>query len=264
MKRLRWQVRTTVWTYPAIYLPVAGRLHPGVVLAPDSELVIDGFTRSAVSFAVIAFQMAQPRPIRVGHTLHAPAHFIQGAKRGLPCLATIRDPKEVALSAVVREPHLALSQALRSYARFYEAIKPLGARVLVADFADVTKDFGAVIQRLNERFGTRFAEFEHTPENVEECFNLINARGRRGPHSKPLRELQSGLIGIYDYRRLVNDKNPGVSADSPTVQELRVGRPSEERGALKNFHASELQDVRLRGLLARADDVYRTLTVATA
>jgi hypothetical protein len=62
-RRLRHVLRTRISEHPVIYLPIARRKHPGPspeVISSDTELVIDGYTRSATTFAVYAFQLAQP------------------------------------------------------------------------------------------------------------------------------------------------------------------------------------------------------------
>ena len=63
--------------------------------------------------------------------------------------------------------------ALAAYARFYERILPYRERCVVGRFAEVTSDLGSVIERINGRYGTDFARFEHTPETVERCYRLI-------------------------------------------------------------------------------------------
>jgi hypothetical protein len=52
----------------------------------------------------------------------------------------------------------------------------------VGTFEEVTKDFGVVIDRLNARFGTAFARFEHTPGNLERLNREIETdyRSRTG------------------------------------------------------------------------------------
>src|SRR5262245_45373054 len=73
---LRHVARSRFTEHPAIYLPFARRKYPGPspkVIDADTELVIDGYMRSANTFAVYAFQMAQRRPVRLAHHLHAPA-----------------------------------------------------------------------------------------------------------------------------------------------------------------------------------------------
>jgi len=70
-----------------------------MAVADDTEAVIDGFTRSACVFAAVAFQQAQPRPVRLAHLLHAPSHLIAAVERDLPCLVTVREPEAAVVSA---------------------------------------------------------------------------------------------------------------------------------------------------------------------
>ena len=49
-----------------------------MAVADDTEAVIDGFTRSACVFAAVAFQQAQPHPVRLAHLLHASSHLMAG------------------------------------------------------------------------------------------------------------------------------------------------------------------------------------------
>ena len=48
----------------------------------------------------------------------------------------------------------------------------------MAGFQDVTTDYGAVLREVNERYGTRFACFEHTEANVRRVFDLMEQRNR--------------------------------------------------------------------------------------
>src|SRR5204863_182142 len=90
------RMRTLVSERPAIYLPFARRKYPGPspeVIGRDTKVVIDGYTRSASTFAVYAFQLAQERPVRMAHHLHAPAQLIAAARAHVPTIAVIREPK---------------------------------------------------------------------------------------------------------------------------------------------------------------------------
>ena len=242
--------------HPALYLPIARRKYPDSVLGDDTRLVIDGFTRSAVTFATIAFQIAQRNPVRVAHTLHAPAHLIAAARRKVPTLVTIREPEDVALSAVIREPYVSLGQALAAYGRFYNVLLPFRADFVVGEFETVTRDFGAVIRRVNERFGTGFDEFEHTDANVERCYEIIEDRSRRPAWSKALGELECGIIGFDDYHQIVAVFEREGRGPQAAVPETRVQRPSREREDLKNALRAELGNRRLSGRLAHARDTY--------
>jgi hypothetical protein len=152
------------------------------VVGPNTQIVIDGFPRSANTFAVIAFGMAQPHPVEVAHHVHLPAQILAAVKASVPTILLIREPEAVVASLVLRFPHISLAKALKRYVRFYKLLAPHRGAMVVADFPDVVSDYGSVIRRVNERFETRFAEFRHTPESVAECLDLIGDwdRGRFG------------------------------------------------------------------------------------
>jgi hypothetical protein len=181
IRRLRYRFRNRLSLHPSIYLLYCqlGR-HRTEVMDRGTELVIEGFPRSGNTFAVTAFRMAQSRPVRLGHHLHAAAHLIAAAKRGVPALAIVRDPEETVLSEVIREPELAIGDVLVAYEQFHQRILPWRDRMVIASFERVISDFGSVIQEVNRRFGTSFDLFRHTPENVARCFELIDERERRG------------------------------------------------------------------------------------
>src|SRR5215470_1179162 len=183
-RRARHRLRTRFTEYPSLYLPFARYKYPGPspeVISSATELVIDGYTRCASTFAVYALQLAQPVPVRLAHHLHAPAQLVAAARAGVPALAVIREPRGALLSQLIREPDVALRDALIAYARFYQRLLPCRDRLVVADFEEVTKDFGAVTRRVNDRFGTTFAEFEPSEQNTQRCFELIKLRGTLSP-----------------------------------------------------------------------------------
>lgn len=209
-------------------MPIARRRRPSHTVGPDSELLIEGYPRSGNTFAETAFQLAQERPVKVATRLHAPAHVKAGIALGIPTLVLIRRPDDVVASWWMRQRgRIDLERLFRSYARFYEATGPFLGGLALASFDEVVTDFGAVIARVNQRFGVDFCEFEHTQENVARCFQVIESQNRR--------------------------RNLGV------VTEAGVSRPSEER--------SRVQDELLRGVLnsepsgarARAHQVWRRL-----
>ena len=109
--------------------------------------------------------------MRLAHHLHAPAQLLQAARNGgWPPLAVIREPQGAILSQLIREPWSGASGCPRSLTpAFYERLLPYRHRFVIADFEQVTKDFGTVIRNVNVRFGTDFAEFVPTEPNVERC-----------------------------------------------------------------------------------------------
>jgi len=227
LRRAAFEVKTVVAEYPALAIPIARRRH-GIPVRDDTDLVIEGFSRTGTSFAVAAFSMAQPQPLEVACHVHAPGQVIAAVRRGLPALVVAREPEGTVLSFVVRNPHLSMAQALRGYIRFYRPLVSLRDDVVVGDFLDITADFGAVTRRLNDRFATAFALFEHTPENVARCFAEIDG----------------------DYQRRVSGE----------ALERSVARPSEVREAMKEALRDRYRAPALARLRSNAEDAYLALS----
>ena len=105
--RAKYSGRVWLSSVPSLYLPFARikyRSVPNRLVGRDTELVIEGFQRSGNTFAVFAFEMAQDRPIRSAHHLHASAQVSRAVKLGVPVLLLVRDPRDTIVSHVIREP----------------------------------------------------------------------------------------------------------------------------------------------------------------
>src|SRR5437773_4880663 len=108
--RMLYEAKTIVAAHRLFALPLArarGRNHP---IGPDTEIVIEGFPRSATSFAVAAFQMAQDHTVDIAHHTHSPSQVIEAVRRGIPTLLLVREPEDAILSHVVRRPELTVAQ----------------------------------------------------------------------------------------------------------------------------------------------------------
>lgn len=217
--RARYSARAAASPYPWLFLPIVRRKYPGQIVDTGTEVVIEGFPRSGNTFAVVAFELSQERPVKIAHHLHAAAQITRGVHLDKPILVLIRDPVEAVLSHLIREPGVTPRQGMWNWTRFYRSAENVRNHVLVATFEDVTTDFGSVIDRLNERFETSFARFNHSRENVERCFERIERRNRSM------------------YSRLVESK---------------IARPSSGRDAAKESLRPRLLEPRMRPLLETA------------
>jgi hypothetical protein len=197
------------------------------VVTPDTQLVIEGFPRSANTFARVAFNRAQSERVRIAHGLHVPAQVIRASTWQIPTLVLIRKPKDAVLSFAIRDP-ISVDQALRYYLSFYETVEGYRDAYVLGLFEEVTEDFGDVIRRINGRFGTTFSPFSHDEPNVDGVFARIekNSRKRFGE----------------------------------TSLENKVSRPFASREKLKREVGYELENPKRRDLISRAETVYDRLT----
>lgn len=204
----------------------ARREHQALLIHKGTELVIEGFPRSANTFAVVAFIRSQDREVEIAHHLHAVAQVKLGVRQGVPVIVLIRRPEDAVRSLKVIFKQRGRNSALKTWLRFYEEVEPLRDRVVIADFARVIADYGAVIDEVNAKFGTAFGRFDSTPENVQAVFDEIDAIIHRTDH-----------------------KTEGG-------KEMYVSRPTEAKRAAQEKVALDLDPA----LLARANALYERLT----
>jgi hypothetical protein len=250
-RRARHRLRTYVSEHPTGYLGFARRKYPDhnvEVIGPRTELVIDGYTRSATTFAVYAFQLSQDMPVRLAHHLHAPAQLIEAARRGIPVLALIREPQGAILSHLIREPYVALRDALIGYSRFYEHLLPYRESFVVGEFKQVTQDFGAVVRQLNVRFDTNFAEFVYSDANVRDCLELCELRGTL---SGGLLGFESGLVTQDQLRSQL----PAIKR-AALAEEREAWVPSGDRDRAKEALRRHYLEPSLAKLRGRAQLAY--------
>jgi hypothetical protein len=186
----RLELRRMISPYPGLFLSLMRRRpgHDGHVLDPSTEIMIEGAPRSGNTFAVAAFEHAQGRPVSIARHLHGAGHVLAAIEQGVPILVVCRDPRDSITSQVIRHPETTLPQAIRQWVTFHEPLLEHLDEFVVGSFEEVTTDFGAVIARINARFGTVFGAFDHTEENVASVFARVDEmdrldKGRRAAES---------------------------------------------------------------------------------
>jgi hypothetical protein len=170
-------LRNKLALYPRIFIPAYRFLAPkrnvSFLASKDTEIIIEGFPRSGNTYAVAAFQQAQKRKIKTAHHLHVEAQILEGVRLRLPVMVLIRKPLDAIQSLKIRKPELSVDAAFRQYVRFYSTTRSVLQYVVLAKFEDVIKDYGKIIERVNDKFCTHFELFEPTAANVESVFREI-------------------------------------------------------------------------------------------
>ncbi len=145
-------------------------------MADTTQIVIEGFPRSGNTFAQVAFESAQRKPVSVAHHTHAAGQVLVAARRGVPTILTLRRPIDAVISHSQYYAGVSMATALISYVIYYTRCLAVRDKVVVATFDQITSDFGAVIDKVNAKFHTDFERFEHTEENVARCFEVIDSQ----------------------------------------------------------------------------------------
>lgn len=213
-------------------MPVSRWRHRGKsehIVSRDTQLVMEGFARAGNTFMWFAFRSAQPRPVRLAHHTHASAQVIMAVRWGIPTLVVVRPPADSALAHMVLHG-VSARAALAAWIRFHRRIMTVRSGFVAAGFDEVTRDFGLVLRRVNEAFGTSFGVFEHTGENEARVLAAISERNRQR-----------------------------FGESMTTERALILARPSAARQALKDARRGELEGRELAPLRARADELYRVI-----
>jgi hypothetical protein len=173
----------------------------------------------------------------------------------------IREPAGAVLSQVIREPHVAIRDALVSYERFYSRLIPYGRAFVAGEFEDVTTDLAGVIRRVNDRFGTSYAEFQASPENVRRCMQLIADRPTEDPE---LRALLLGFeSGVVSLPELMAGRANTAGASSTRGGSADTWIPSEERRIAKERLRERWEAPGLVGLRERANETFSAFLRST-
>lgn len=211
-----------------VFLPIVMLMTPtGLTrrLTPDTQIVIEGFPRSGNTFALHALRLAEAaagREVVIKSHVHVPAQVALATRRGLPTLYVIREPVHTVASLIVAAAHVPIRHALREYTHHHEQVFAYRKGFVVGEFREITSDYAAVIRRVNERFGTSFALFEQTPENVDAVFREIEV----------------------DHQRVHQGREAGLP------------RPSSGRDPVKSWLVEQIGHPQYRAELADAQAIY--------
>jgi len=174
----------------------------------DTDIVIEGYPRSANSFSVKAFKYAQGnKKHKIGEHTHAYAQIQRATTLGLPTIVLVRQPYEAVLSTGALQIQVFngdykrfnkewdISWSIEYYIRFYEEAAKLHDKVVLGKFEEVTKDFGGIREKVNAKFGTDFIPFEHTPYHQEQIFKSgkkhLSPSKERNNYKKFIKDLLS-------------------------------------------------------------------------
>ena len=171
---------------PGLYIKIqllrySGKRYKRKIVVPDSQIVIEGYPRSANSFSVKAFKHANGDDYKIATHLHVFPQVVLGVKYNIPTLVLIRNPFDCISSyAALRAQTYGLNKfekgnniawLLDDYVFFYENLKPYKGKFVMAEFSDVLKDYGAILTAVNKKYNSNFIAFDHTSEHVKEVFS---------------------------------------------------------------------------------------------
>lgn len=148
----------------------------------DTDLVVEGFPRSGNTYAALGISLAQGRPIRVASHAHVPAQVKRAVRLGVPTVVAVREPAATVCSMAVADDHHRVRDLLGYWVHYHSQLVAVRDQIVVASFADITENLGAVVRAVNRRFGTDLASGTDDPATRDRIFAAIDQKQRAIHH----------------------------------------------------------------------------------
>ena len=148
------------------------KVDPKFFVNPQTDILLAGFGGSANTYAHYAL-LEGTAGINVASHLHVSSQVRHAVRLAKPTLTLVRHPLD-AIASLTSRNGLEFSTdgmgwALRDYIDYYKAVVRYRDSFVACSFRDVIEDFPAVIERVNDRFGTAFS----VPETGSEASRKI-------------------------------------------------------------------------------------------
>ena len=170
----KYYIHASIGRHPALYYKIYARGYPFSEMAvrENSDICIEGFPRSANSYAVVTFKLDNSG-IKPGHHLHVPAQIMRACQLNKPVISLIREPQDAVTSFLIFQSSENATLYLKLYIDFYKALIPYRKQIVIADFKTVTGDFNSVIKRINQKYGTQFNEINNLRQRQDKIFSRL-------------------------------------------------------------------------------------------
>jgi hypothetical protein len=128
----------------------------------DADLCIDGYPRSANSYAVNLAYNLNPS-LRLVHHIHSQVIIRKAVKLGIPTIVLIRKPKDAIVSEFIRIKHLtnkepSIDYLIQKYVDYYNAVSDVISSVSLVPFKEITNNpvfFLELVSRLTDTVNNR-------------------------------------------------------------------------------------------------------------
>ncbi|HIK29100.1 MAG: hypothetical protein N3E45_14185 [Oscillatoriaceae bacterium SKW80] len=209
---LRINIGDNPWLYQ-IY-SIKNNLRP-LLVNRRTQIVIEGFPRSANTFSFLLFKTANQN-VRVAHHIHLSAQIIKAVNLKIPTVVLVREPKDAIASYLIFEPRNSEELCLKYYIKFYKSILPYKAGYVVATYKQVIQNFNIVIKKVNRRFGTNYNIIYNVQEagnNVLKEIEKLSTNPFKANCPKPERS----SLKDYFLQKICHPKNKHLLQEAETI-----------------------------------------------
>lgn len=147
-------------------------------VTPKTDIVIEGYPRSANTFLYRAIRAATDDCLRIGHHVHREQQVTMALRYNIPCFVLFRHPLDAVASYLVREPGATAHSCLERYVSFAEnALTHTGhPKLSIVLFEDVIADPVGAVQAILAHIGQ--------PREVNEALITIATRDGRADRTR--------------------------------------------------------------------------------
>lgn len=171
------------------------------------DAVIEGFPRSANSFAHSAFREANNLELRIGTHTHSPAQVLQAVKWRIPTMVLLREPVEAVVGLLAMNRQLQqiegrtisapstreIKTVANRWLFFYSQIEQARNQIFIARFDQVISDYSAVSSRFVEFSNRPWQPYDSTTIPEE---NILGKSFHIGPNAEreKIKKMVKGIV----------------------------------------------------------------------
>lgn len=144
-------LKRQLWSHPRLFWPAGLILQKRWLFDRNYDVLIDGFSRSANTYGSVALRLCYPHGVVICHR-HMPVYVIQALRDRKPVCLLIREPRAAIASWIIYSGW-DFDTAIDDYIAYYEPLMAYRDKLLVVEFNQVTREFPAVVQALNHKYG---------------------------------------------------------------------------------------------------------------
>jgi len=181
-----------------------------IIAHKKTDLIIEGYPRSANTFSKVVVELSNPR-VSIAHHMHSRAQIVRGIKYQIPTIVLLRNPKD-AISSLIIKTALSnnnldrmISEYAYYYSVFYREIESFIGSIFLVNFESVTKSPNQFIESIGQRYNLDLESFKSDDDAISTVFDVIKMRNisRVGHDSK---KLAIPSVEKESYKSILDDK----------------------------------------------------------
>ena len=141
--------------------------YPNSSVRGDTEVTIDGFQRSANTYAYYYFKELNSET-KIAHHSHSFRQIIYSVEKNIPTILLIRDPFDTILSTYIYHfKKVSFNVLAESWINFYKPLLSYKSHLVISDFDKTISNFNKKIAECDLKFDTHFkchSKFHNTKD----------------------------------------------------------------------------------------------------